>query len=100
MTLDISARNRQELPDRDWRLPLEADHEHGIVTRGCWDRLPRLISYKAGVGLRIGGEAFLCFRCGPDGGVYHPDGHTIEHVLNLAKELDTIRAPWFEGGAA
>jgi hypothetical protein len=57
----------------DWRIPLSPSG-FGIVTPGCDDRSEVLhIAYEAGVGLRVGSDARLCFDCGPDGGVYHPD---------------------------
>lgn len=69
-------------PDPSWSLPLSPDG-FGIVTPGCGDRSELLhIAYEVGVGLRVGGLARLCFDCGPDGGVYHPD----------QADMDTIRA--------
>lgn len=62
--------NRAEAPN--WRLPLDPDG-FGIVTPGCGDRTRMLfVDFDHGRALRIGGEASLCFACGPEGGVYHP----------------------------
>ncbi len=44
----------------DYRLPLEPDG-FGIVTPDCGDRSEQLH------------VAYLCFDCGPEGGVYHPE---------------------------
>ncbi len=71
-------RNRHEEPDADWLLPVTPPEGVGIVTPGCRDRSdPLAIPVRVGVGLRIGGEADLCFRCGPDGSVYHPAERSI-----------------------
>lgn len=59
--------------DPTWRIPL-TPAGFGIVTAGCDDRSDVLhVAYEVGVGLRVGSLARLCFECGPDGGVYHPD---------------------------
>lgn len=74
-------------PDPDYRLPLEADGEHGVLTPSCDERGPvHVISYWAGVGLRIGGEARLCFTCGPDGGVYHPSSNVPDNGADFDPE--------------
>lgn len=45
----------------------------GIVTPSCEDHTSWIsVQREIGVGLRIGGEANLCFQCGPEGGHYHP----------------------------
>ncbi len=57
----------------DYRLPLEPDG-FGIVTRDCGDRGEQFhVDFDAGRMLRVGDIAYLCFDCGPEGGVYHPE---------------------------
>lgn len=81
-------RNRHEDPDADWLLPITPPEGVGIVTPGCRDRSDALaIPVRVGVGLRIGGEAALCFRCGPDGSVYHPSGVSMADVRAVAARL-------------
>lgn len=41
---------------------------------------------ETGVSFRVSGEARLCFECGPDGGVYHPDRIGIFHRRRTAGE--------------
>jgi hypothetical protein len=90
-------RNRTITPEDGWRLPaagIVPPGGVGIVTPSCQDRTQYAIPIRAGVGLRIGGEARLCFECGPEGSVYHPadengdtDEHALGFVLRLAGEL-------------
>jgi hypothetical protein len=81
-------RNRHETPEPDWLLPITPPDGVGIVTPGCRDRSDALaIPVRVGVGLRIGGEADLCLRCGPDGSVYHPAGRTMAEVRAVAARL-------------
>lgn len=45
----------------------------GYVSPSCVSRVGAfVVNHEIGVGLRIGGEANLCFQCGPEGGHYHP----------------------------
>lgn len=46
------------------------------------------VHHLTGRSLRIGGEIALCFDCGPDGGVYHPDEVDMATVRKKAAELD------------
>src|SRR5437588_4190028 len=46
------------------------------------------VHHETGRSLRVGGEIRLCFECGPDGGVYHPDEVDMETVAEKAAELD------------
>lgn len=65
-------RNRTAAPD--WRLPIVPAVGTGIVTPSCEERDTRYpVAQHVGRMLRIGSEASLCFACGPEGGVYHPD---------------------------
>jgi hypothetical protein len=61
----------------------------GILTPSCSEQDERhYLLRRVGVGLRVGGEAALCFACGPQGGVYHPaDGYTLADVLAVAERL-------------
>lgn len=71
-------RNRSIEPDPDWLLPIVSPEGVGVVTPSCTDRTGMFcIPYRSGVGLRIGGEANLCFSCGPEGSVYHPASYSI-----------------------
>lgn len=46
----------------------------GFVWPQCGDPTGELeVHHDTGRSLRIGGDIHLCFECGPDGGVYHPD---------------------------
>lgn len=69
--------------------PEEDDGWHGILTPACNDRSrTETVTKRAGIGLRIGGEASLCFACGPDGGHYHPsEGETMDSVLAVAARI-------------
>lgn len=92
-------RNRSIGPEDGWRVPLVAPDGVAIVTPSCRDRTRYAITARAGIGLRIGGEARLCFECGPSGGVYHPASYsmaegatcdatyTLADVLRIAGEL-------------
>lgn len=72
-------RNRHVAPDPAWILPLSPLAGVGVVMPSCTDRSDVLaVPIRTGQGLRIGGEAALCFRCGPSGSVYHSgDGYSI-----------------------
>jgi hypothetical protein len=85
-------RNRHVAPDPDWLLPIVPPAGVGVVTPSCGDRNGLFcIPIRAGVGLRIGGEAQLCFRCGPEGSVYHParysiaEGATVDMKYTMAE---------------
>lgn len=66
-------RNRHLAPEPHWHLPIVPPAGMGVVVPGCEDRSDVLtFPVRVGVGLRIGGEASLCLRCGPEGSVYHP----------------------------
>lgn len=71
-------------PASDWQ---------GVITPACHDRTrTEVVSHRVGVGLRIGGEASLCFTCGPDGGHYHPsEGESMDSVMATAARLDSIK---------
>ena len=46
---------------------------------------------RTGQGLRIGGEASLCWHCGPGGSVYHPDeGYSMADVRREADRLPFV----------
>lgn len=80
--------NRRVAPARDYRIPILPPDGVGIVTPSCKDRTLYAIPIHAGIGLRIGGEARLCFGCGPHGSVYHPEkGYALDQVLRIAGEL-------------
>lgn len=70
----------------------EDDRWSGVITPACEDRTrTEVVSRDVGVGLRIGGEAGLCFTCGPDGGHYHPaEGETMDTVMAVAERLAPI----------
>ena len=82
-----------DLPDdrpRGGGMPIKPpDGETGIILASCTDRSGMLVvPIRVGVGLRVGGEADLCFRCGPDGSVYHPaDGYTMEDLRRLSEQF-------------
>ena len=61
----------------------------GIISPSCVSRNGAfVVNHEIGVGLRIGGEASLCFVCGPEGGHYHPaDGQTMSSVSAAAKRI-------------
>lgn len=86
------ARNRRAAPDPAWILPLTPPPGVGIVTPSCTDRTDVLaVPIRTGQGLRIGGEASLCWRCGPGGSVYHPDeGHSMADVRRVADRLPFV----------
>lgn len=65
----------------------------GVITPACHDRTrTEVVSHRVGVGLRLGGEASLCFACGPDGGHYHPsEGETMDSVMATAARLAYIK---------
>lgn len=66
-------RNRVIAPVPDWHLPIVPPMGIGVATPGCNDRSDiATFPARVGVGLRVGGEAALCHRCGPEGSVYHP----------------------------
>jgi hypothetical protein len=76
----------------------------GLVLRSCGDAADAFECHNGtGRNLRQAGDAYLCFSCGPDGGVYHPEanraaehladgyeGHltTFDEVRAIAGELD------------
>lgn len=64
----------------------------GIITPSCGDHSHiETVSRKVGIGLRIGGEANLCFVCGPEGGYYHPaEGETMNSVMFVAGRLNVL----------
>lgn len=68
------------------------DEWAGVVTPSCSDHSETIVvEREVGVGLRIGGEAHLCFTCGPNGGHYHPaDGQDIMSVSRVARFLSNI----------
>jgi len=83
-------KNRTAPVDPAWRLPLQADEHIGVVTPSCEQRGPvHVIPARAGIGLRIGGEASLCFTCGPDGGVYHPSSNVPDNGADFDPEAGT-----------
>ena len=86
------ARNRRVALDPAWILPLTPPPGVGIVTPSCTDRTDVLaVPIRTGQGLRIGGEASLCRRCGPRGSVYHPDaGHSMADVRRVADRLPFV----------
>lgn len=70
------------------RLPIVPPPGAGIVTPSCEDRTPYPVAQHVGRMLRIGSEARLCFACGPDGGVYHPDeDYSMEDVRRIAERI-------------
>lgn len=70
--------------EQGWQLPIIPAPGTGIVTPSCDERDARYpVARHVGAMLRIGGETSLCFACGPEGGVYHPDEHYI---------MDDVRA--------
>ena len=91
-TPDPEARNRHVAPDPAWILPLTPPPGVGIVTPSCTDRTDVLaVPIRTGQGLRIGGEASLCWRCGPGGSVYHPDaGYSMADVRRVADRLPFV----------
>ena len=86
------ARNRHVSPDPAWILPLTPPPGVGIVTPSCIDRTDVLaVPIRTGQGLRIGGSASLCWRCGPGGSVYHPDaGYSMADVRREADRLPFV----------
>jgi hypothetical protein len=88
----VELRNRTIFAEDGWRLPLVPPDGIGIVVRSCRDRGVKMpVPARVGIGLRIGGEASLCFECGPDGGVYHPaDGLSMEQVRTIADGLPFV----------
>jgi len=86
------ARNRHVALDPAWILPLTPPPGVGIVTPSCTDRTDVLaVPIRTGQGLRIGGEANLCFRCGPGGSVYHPGaGYSMADVRREADRLPFV----------
>lgn len=86
------SRNRHVRPDPAWILPLTPPAGVGVVTPSCTDRTDVLaVPIRTGQGLRIGGEASLCWRCGPAGSVYHPDdGYSMADVRRVADRLPFV----------
>jgi hypothetical protein len=86
------ARNRRVALDPAWILPLTPPPGVGVVTPSCTDRTDVLaVPIRTGQGLRIGGEASLCRRCGPRGSVYHPDaGYSLADVRREADRLPFV----------
>ena len=67
----------------------------GIVTPACGSVEGAFeVHHETGRMLRIGSEAYLCFDCGPDGGVYHPEDRedmppqTMASVRKIAAAFD------------
>ena len=91
-TPDPETRNRHVAPDPAWILPLTPPPGVGVVTPSCADRTDVLaVPIRTGQGLRIGGEASLCWRCGPGGSVYHPDaGYSMADVRRVADRLPFV----------
>jgi len=93
-------RNRHLKPDPDWLFPVVPPVGCGVIIPSCTERSDLLVvPARVGVGLRLGGEANICFHCGPEGGVYHP-GHcaiaegatddadyTMSNIRDLAQRL-------------
>lgn len=78
-------RNRVIAPVPNWHLPIVPPTGIGVATPGCNDRSDiATFPVRVGVGLRIGGEASLCHRCGPEGSVYHPSALLDEDGTMLA----------------
>ena len=71
------------------RLPIVPAPGTGVVTASCGDRDYRYpVAQHVGRMLRIGSEVRLCFTCGPEGGVYHPDDeHSMEDVRAVAESI-------------
>lgn len=71
------------------RRVLVPSEGEGIITASCNSKSRvETVTRRVGVGLRIGGEASLCFACGPEGGVYHPTrGQSLRSVLDVARRL-------------
>jgi hypothetical protein len=92
MAAEIEARNRHVAPDPAWILPLTPPPGVGVVMPSCTDRTDVLaVPIRTGQGLRIGGEASLCWRCGPSGSVYHPDdGYSMADVRRVADRLPFV----------
>jgi len=92
MAGEIEARNRHVAPDPAWILPLTPPPGVGVVMPSCTDRTDVLaVPIRTGQGLRIGGEASLCWRCGPSGSVYHPDdGYSMADVRRVADRLPFV----------
>lgn len=66
------------------------------VTEGAFE-----VHHQTGRMLRQGGEARLCFECGPGGGVYHPDMAGIRHSLRVDGLLSVTPAwPYLRAVAA
>ena len=85
-------RNRRIAPEPGWHLPIDPPAGVGVVLPGCDDRSDLLtVPIRSGVGLRIAGEARLCFRCGPGGSVYHPDeAYSLADVRRIADRLPFV----------
>jgi hypothetical protein len=85
-------RNRRIRPEPGWRLPIAPPTGVGVVIPSCEDRTDLLtMPIRSRQGLRIGGEADLCFRCGPEGSVYHPgDGFSMADVRRIADRLPFV----------
>lgn len=65
----------------------------GLVMRACRDVDGAFeVHNETGRSLRIGGEAYLCFDCGPDGGVYHPEDRDAEGPTFTLAEVREIAA--------
>lgn len=67
----------------------------GFVLPACGDgpEFGLAIHHLTGISLRVGGEVALCFDCGPDGGVYHPDAVDMDAVRRDAhRHPDTATA--------
>ena len=78
-------------------LPITPPEGVGVVYPSCDDRSSRIVMpIRAGIGLRIGGEAALCFTCGPDGSVYHPASGTVADgaSADYAYSMADIEALW------
>ena len=92
MVREIEPRNRHVAPDPAWILPLTPPPGVGVVMPSCTDRTDVLtVPIRTGQGLRIGGEASLCWRCGPSGSVNHPDdGYSMADVRRVADRLPFV----------
>jgi len=85
-------RNRRIRPEPGWRLPIAPPAGVGVVFPSCDDHSDVLaVPVRSGIGLRIGGEARLCFRCGPDGSVYYPEeAYDLDEVRRVADRLPFV----------
>jgi hypothetical protein len=61
----------------------------GVITPSCADRSEKFsVPVRVGEGLRVAGKVSLCFVCGPEGSVFHPEnGVSIGELRQLADRL-------------